>query len=234
MESIRKIIKEVIGCFLEEGLTKTQHVQISTKKLNDLFKDNLIAKIENEDLGIINIIITKYDSNIIEQILVLINNLGYIISKFGVEGFQQIYNKESLLKYVNSAETQSPINLKLEPKRDLKNNIIPPILYHVTHTRHLDKIKKIGLVPKSQLKKSSHPDRIYLAKDELSAQKIAQEFSSIEYKNDHSYVVLEIDMAKLSGVQLHRDPNFENGYFVLDNIPISSINFETAKIININ
>ena len=116
--------------------------------------------------------------------------------------------------------------------RDLNKNSTPEILYHATHSRFIEKIKKIGLVPKSQSKNSTHPDRIYLTEDKEIAKNLAQNFANMEYKNDHNYVLLEIDMTKLPNVKLHRDPHIQNCFFVNENIPPLAINFERA--INLN
>ena len=41
---------------------------------------------------------------------------------------------------------------------------MPSILYQITPTVNVDKILKIGLVPKSRSKASYHPDRVFLSK----------------------------------------------------------------------
>lgn len=50
----------------------------------------------------------------------------------------------------------------LESKFDEVLKHKPNTIYHVTNINNLNKIKKIGLVPKSKNKKSHHLDRIYL------------------------------------------------------------------------
>ncbi|WQJ53643.1 MAG: hypothetical protein [Wendovervirus sonii] len=76
--------------------------------------------------------------------------------------------------------------------------------YHITHMKHLEKIKNIGLVPKSRF---NYPSRIYLT-------------NNIEYLDDFDYdmqnsVILKIRLKR--GQKLYVDPRCE-GFFTYDNI----------------
>ncbi len=201
-----------------------------------------MIKINETNDSVIDVYIKKYNINALTKIDKTIENLGYFISIFSINGFQKKFNKDSFFKKIKDLKELTPIYLKLEKKMDSNEDIdtiIPSMLYHITHERHLAKIKKIGLVPKSKSKKSAHPERIYLAWNEESAIKLVKEFSDLEYEFEHNYVLLKIDTSKISefrrdkNFKLHNDPNFTDGYFTYDNIPPAAINFENMKLINL-
>lgn len=238
MKSLKKLIEEIVGKVLDENNFLTHQIEKSISRLNSLFKDNLVARLNETNENVIDVYVKKYDENVLEKLLQIIKNLGYIVSIFSIKGFQSKFNEISFFKKIKELKELSPVYLKLEKTRDSNEDIditIPSILYHITHERHLAKIKKIGLVPKSESKKSTHPARIYLVENEESAIKLAEEFSNSEYKFEHNYVLLEINTNKTSefkrdkNFKLHNDPNFTGGYFTLDNIPPVAINFEKYK-----
>lgn len=72
-------------------------------------------------------------------------------------------------------------------------------LYHITDKKYLDKILKIGLVPKSKPKLTFHPDRIYLGDLEVLETIID---TYLEYVANP--VLLKID---ITGLKLSRDNN---------------------------
>lgn len=242
MKNLKKLIKEVVSKVLGENDFLTHSIDESIRVLNNTFKDNLSARINETNESIIDVYVKKYNIDTLVKIDKTIENLGYFISIFSVNGFQKTFKKDSFFEKIKKLTELTPIYLKLEKKRDSNEDtdiVIPSILYHITHERHLEKIKKIGLVPKSKSKKSAHPERIYLAGNEESAIKLVKEFSNLEYEFEHNYVLLEIDTNKAvefkrdKNFKLNKDPNFTEGYFTYDNIPPTAINFENMKVINI-
>lgn len=219
---IRKILNETI----QENVVTT-HIDEAVRILNNMFKDNLKAERNSEQDTEIDVFITKQNNDVLNKLLPIIEGLGYFISKFGINNMQFIYNDIEFANKVNSAEGFPPIYLKLEAEHERAINDVPPKLYHVTHDRHLEKIKKIGLVPTSKSKKSYHPERIYFVDDIESANIIAKEFSDMDVVYKSGYIALEIDTNKTSGAKIYRDPNFKShGYFTQDNIPPLAIDFD--------
>ena len=49
-------------------------------------------------------------------------------------------------------------------------------LYHAVPEKHLPKVQKIGLIPRSLGKIAKHPDRIYFATSPFGAEGIIQQF----------------------------------------------------------
>lgn len=232
MSDVRKIIRTILDEVFEEGLIST-HSDKAIDILNKKFKNNIESK-QNEDDISIDVFIKKYDYKILINILSLVENLGYIISKFSIKGNQFAFNKNNFFLIAKDENYQLPIYLKIEPKFDNSKIEIPAVLYHVTHERHLDKIKKIGLVPKSKSKKAFHSERIYLFKNKESANVIAKEFSRIDYQFEHNYILLPINTLIIPNLQLHVDPNFKNdGFYTYDNVPPSAIKIDSIEKIRI-
>jgi hypothetical protein len=231
MRNLRKLIRGVLDEVFEEGLIST-HSDKAIDILNKEFKSSLESR-QNMDNLSIDVFIKNYNYETLVNILSRIENLGYLISKFGIKGYQYVFSNEEFLQRAKESDYKLPIYLKLEAKFDNKKTKIPPILYHVTHERHIEKIKKIGLVPKSKSKKSFHSERIYLFKNKEMAEEIAKEFSKLDYKFEHNYILLEIDSSKISGIKLHVDPNLKDGgFYTYDNIPPLAINFDNMEKIS--
>lgn len=99
------------------------------------------------------------------------------------------------------------------------------ILYHVTTSKKLNKIMKIGLVPKSGNKIGNHPERIYLATSIEGANFIKTKF--IKRSKDEEFVTLEINTDNFKNMlngKLFVDPQFLGyGVFTLSNIPHNAI-----------
>lgn len=110
--------------------------------------------------------------------------------------------------------------------------ITPDFMYHITNTTYIDKILKIGLVPKSKNKLSNHPDRIYLCEKIENCEKLKNlmfmnddyYMTGINYKPKNnklkSYTILKVDMRGLDNIKVFKDPNYEDkGFYITKNIP---------------
>ena len=87
-----------------------------------------------------------------------------------------------------------------------------------------NKISKIGLCPKSQSKKSSHPERVYLTYNIDEAEYLIQQLfahNTQEYKYKNEYSVLETKISH--NIKLFRDTNYPYGIYTLNNIPPQDI-----------
>lgn len=154
------------------------------------------------------------------------------------------FNIENINKYMKSfGWNVSTINgIKEEncnlPKEMFKDNIviqyearfdeevenIPDILYHLTPDIRYEKIERLGLVPKSKSKITTHPERIYFFTDLKMSKWLKDELyenEPIESKNKiEKYFLLEIDYRQLKNkFKLYIDPNLTNGVYMTGNVP---------------
>jgi hypothetical protein len=101
---------------------------------------------------------------------------------------------------------------------------VPKIIYHGTSKKYLNKILKVGLIPKSHKVIEDHPERIYFT-DSLEA---CKDFISMKHsinkdrlsKFNREYAIFSINTSGLN-IKLYRDalsPDVINFYFTYDNI----------------
>jgi RNA:NAD 2'-phosphotransferase (TPT1/KptA family) len=112
------------------------------------------------------------------------------------------------------------IQVEAEAKFNLPLNV-PAKLYHVTNSRYLDKILKIGLIPKSKNKRVHHPDRIYFGYTEIGCRNLILQFNKDASDNNkpiQKWSVLEIDTYSLD-LTIYTDPDYYDGCWTSDNIP---------------
>lgn len=235
-EILLKTYKEEYMLNLEEGLIKTVPIGESIYILKKHFP-NWIFQYEKGDKDFTIEILKlrdKIEIKDFEKLLPLLSNLGYFISYMEIYGedivIKDRYNEKVVKNSFNNEKIYS-IYLECEAKFDQKVNKIPDILYHITPLRNWEKIKKVGLVPKSRSKKSYHPDRVYLGKDETHIIQLAPKF--YQSTGLDRWVLLKIDTEMIPGdyLKLYYDPNFKYGYYTLNNIPPQAI--EKIKDINL-
>ena len=95
-------------------------------------------------------------------------------------------------------------------------------LYHLTNDLYIDKILKIGLIPKHQNKiEYDHPDRVYLGLKEIrNLSFISHMFKTMRNKNRiKKLYVLEIDLSKCEDKRFFKDNLTPDGVFTYENIP---------------
>lgn len=165
--------------FVEEGLIKTVDVDKFISRINDMMQqkgylhfldDSRVDKdghvwlmINMEEEGDKQIELTK-------DLISLINILGYYVSHATLKG-EEIADQERVpknndnflmvMKNAKADKRVQAVQVLFEPKFEQKSRGAAT-LYHITEERHLEKIMKIGLVPKSKSKVTYHPERIYL------------------------------------------------------------------------
>ena len=93
-------------------------------------------------------------------------------------------------------------------------------IYHATPYEHLEKIKKIGLIPKHKDKQSTTPERIYFATSYDAAKGIAYQLSNFEANNQTGkYAIISIDTHRLpTNIKFYNDPNYRGGIYTYQNI----------------
>lgn len=223
-----EVYKEEYELNLKEGLIKTTPMGETIYILKKQFP-NWIFQYEKGDKDFtIEILKLKngIQSEYFEELLPLLNNLGWFISYVEIYGdnieVKDKYNEKTVKNAFQNKKIYS-IYLECEAKFDQKVNKIPEFLYHVAPLKSWEKIQKIGLVPKSRSKKAYHPERVYLGKDEKNTSNLASKFYQSEGTKE--WVLLKIDTNMVPGdyLRLYYDPNFKYGYYTLNNIPPQAI-----------
>jgi len=228
LDILLETYKEEYKLNIQEGLIKSTHVGETIYILKKQFS-NWIFQYEkgNKDFTI-EILRLKEGIQLqyFEKLLPLLNNLGYFISYMEVYGDSiSIRDKydETLVKNSFQNPKVVSIYLKCEAKFDQKVNKIPEVLYHVAPLRNWEKIQKIGLVPKSRSKRSYHPERVYLGKDEQNTIKLSPKFYQDTGLNEWVLLKINTDFIPGNYLRLYYDPNFKYGYYTLNNIPPHAI-----------
>jgi hypothetical protein len=157
------------------------------------------------------------------KILQLTNNLGWFPSFMtaynSLNQSKEIKWEENLSSFKSLIETEfTDIDFLFEAKYDIPYTAFPEKMYHICNSNNVDKILKIGLIPRCRSKKSFHPERVYLCKHINQANDLIEAFK-ILYPNE-KYEILEINTVLIEQyLKLFQDPNFiEMGYYTLNNI----------------
>lgn len=217
--------------YFNEGLIKTvdndKTVDILQRALQNwkIERDRYSTEFSNLYLNIDSFDISKKKfSKDIDKIVKLSNVLGWYISFILIDGepYDNFSKKQILkdFKWVRNSPNISTVGVKLAKKFDMEVSI-PRFVYHATPEKRWNKIKKIGLIPKSlkQSKNASgYSPRVYLA-PETEAYMYASDFE--ERYNEGNWMILEIDTKKVPNMKLHKDPEFQDGthWYTTDNIP---------------
>jgi len=206
--------KEEYKLNLKEGLIKTTNIGKTLNILEKKYSSKFIFnKLKNSFY--INTFHTDINT-LLNGIIKDANTLGWFPSFIETEDYIGKWDE----KYFKEGE----IKLRFEAKFDeevVEN--IPSILYHITPTQNANKILSIGLVPKSRSKASYHPDRVYLSKNLKDIENLGEMFYQKTGIKD--WMILKIDTNMVPGdyLKLYTDPNYEHGYYTLNNIPPQAI-----------
>jgi hypothetical protein len=216
-----EIYKKEYDLNLKEGLTKTTNIG---KTLNILEKKYLSKFIFTKSKN--SFYIKTFNTNIntlLNGIIKDANNLGWFPSFMETEEYTGKWDKT----YFKEGE----IKLRFEAKFDEEIiEKIPKILYHITPTQNVDKILKIGLVPKSRSKASYHPDRVYLSKGLEDIENLGEMFYQKTGIKNWTILKINTDLVPGDYLRLYTDPNYISGFYTLNNIPPQAI--EKIKEIN--
>ena len=252
---IIKYYKDYID-YINEGLIKTYPGDKISKNLtNSLIGSGLnfnVQFLKNDNKIKLTIyFFNSIPSSSLEDLFdiidsVVVNKGGWFPSQMNIENIngmnnQMRYNLNNL--YLNHSQYNN-VEITYESKFDETIVEIPDRLYHLSISEYENKIFKHGLVPKSKDKLTSHLDRVYLCssiedcKMLISRMKLYYNNEKIfnvynkqkrMYNKNTKPVIFEIDNSDKFINKLYKDPNYEGGFYILENIPPGRI-----KIININ
>jgi hypothetical protein len=252
---IIRYFKDYIS-FINEGLIKTHPGDIVSKNLSslliglnlnfnvDFLKDDNKIRLTFNFFNAIPV--SNLDSlfDIINSSV--INKGGWFPSQMNITN---IHGLKNYLKYdVNNLYLNHPqyniVELIYESKFDESIDDIPNKLYHLSISEYKDKIVKCGLSPKSKDKLTTHLDRVYLCGDIEDCKNLINRMKLYyndekhfnvynkqkrKYDKDTNPIIFEVDNSDNFIKKLYKDPNYENGFYTLENIPPDKL-----KIININ
>ena len=210
-----------------EGLIITHDLDKSIKIISNLLdKFSIFYKIEKDtNYKTFKIFIENpCDLSIVhyEKLFITVNNLGYFESAFRVTNkydMSKMYKWDNFDQFIRKISNMSLLEIIIESKKDKELDKLPPILYHLTNTKKIKKILKIGIVPKNNNKKSFHLERIYLTDKLVNINTLLTQFLFDDKLNNkkEDYTTLIINTINLN-IKLYKDPNFKNGYYTEENI----------------
>ena len=208
---------------LYEGLIHSYEIGAATKILNNWSVANDKFNIQDRQDNTIRLnFIENLTKSELDNLVKLVNTLGWFIAMYAVNDYDtrpKKYKYDQLLINMEKYKLQWMI---LETKYDLElNKYKISELYHVSPVEFKNKIEKLGLVPKSQSKIATHPERIYFTKNVEDAKLILAQFKALKGR---SYNIYKIDVIKLrrqnNGIRFFSDPAFPNkGIYTLSNVP---------------
>lgn len=223
---------------LQEGLVKTVPIEQAMELLGREVEDYPELDFLNDGNTIILGFAPEYASEQsakyatgilpdpkISKVLALVNNLGYFPSAIKYELNNQAYQyteKYSPSSFRDLILDKRPTYLifLFEAKYDPVVEV-PRYVYHLTTADRVDKIKRVGLTPKTQNKRSTHPERVYVS---LSKKNSDFLFSRLkQHFGKNKGVELVIDTEQLNQL-FYEDPNFKKqGVYTYKNIPPQAI-----------
>ena len=125
---------------------------------------------------------------------------------------------QSLLNFYNYFESKNYSDsnfIELEPRKLEIINRDFDYVYHITTKQAYNKIKKVGLCPKSHNKKSNHGKRIYFLSGNI-LKKDLELYADNLYPDNEEVIILKIDIKKLEkergNINIYSDPQTINRY----------------------
>lgn len=220
MSKIKKIIREFITerqynqLLGENGLIITRDPNVVVNSLNKWYNKGVSGKHfrSGGSFGIIEVTFKDKSKENVESINKLMNNYGYFPSTWFTEP------NSGNFRDINNIDHDSLEIIRYEPKFDIIYTPENRYLYHVTDKKHVNKILKNGLTPKTKSKVTDHPDRIYFSTDIGYMSEIMDIFVYDNHINYHDIVKLKVDIHNLH-IPFMVDGQFPGGVYTTHNIP---------------
>ena len=253
-EKVRKILHENLGIYEPTYKSPFRVIQEEIEKRNLLYEGLLCTYSTDNTLGHLRELgygdefcrVGKYNQTETISIFIKpeINEFNEVTREMNICGWffsggenkigKNYKNIDDLLQNSKNNNVWIHFSAKFDKELDLKGT--PKTLYHLTPTIRIEKIKEIGLTPKTKSKLANHPDRVYfLTKyDQVDIRNFIRDLfrsETLPYKYKNKYTLISIEQPKLS-VRLFRDPDMLNAVYTLENIPPSNI--KILKSFNVN
>jgi putative nucleotidyltransferase with HDIG domain len=202
--------------YLFEFVKSSLSIRHITQFIENEF-DDVEIKPDKEHPDIIKVFFNKENKENVEDVTKKLKAYGWFPNDKEYTKIVDDLLNDKIEKFEFSFEPHYP--------RQLTANEASRFWYHVTPTNvWLNKIKKIGLCPKSQSQRAIHPERIYLFDEDIYTTTddfIFLGLNKNKGKNNkkEEYSVLKITPKDLiSKIKFYKDP-YSEGYFTYDNIP---------------
>ena len=203
---------------LTEGLIRTYPLETTIRYIKDYFD------LSDEDIYPID----AYNGR--EQIAIKVpivgNNLELIKKAFALCGYYLGYPKEDTLKQGATYELQFEKKNEDEITEMLREK--EKVIYHITPAYYVDKIKHIGLTPKSKNSQFDYPSRVYFipgsAKTLIRHLLPQLDDANKSKANQGYYAIITLELAKIpKHVRFFLDANALASVYTNDNIPPTAI-----------
>lgn len=233
---LNQFIKEEVEFnLLYEGLIVSHPINdVKNQLLKSGFKEDQVDIIENQNGTKVVFLFFYIDENKNKRyenlIQLMENKLGWIHSATLDYDKRLQKDKKEFLIYAKGF-----FYLQFEAKFDveLSERERPQYLYHITPLRKLNKIRYIGLVPKTRTKLFNYNDRIYFSNTIEALLPIVPTLYQAMVKpanptrDDNTFIILRINNEIR---RLFKDPNFEDGVYSLENVHPTNL-IPVARII---
>lgn len=241
-EYLNIIIREEIDKFISEGLIKTYPLSSVSTFLNGLgYRENKDYIMYNDDnCFVINYIsdeTVESDYNKIIDKLQIAYGWIHATTTIVIDRKSNVLNNKT--DFINHKYYGEWCVLNFEPKFDItsfQGNDKYRKFYHITPSKYLNNVSKIGLKPKSRNDEFSYDERIYITDNFMNSgfDNMVILMHNLRMRNDvapilengiNKYIILEIDFTKcnqidsLKNIEIYRDINHNGGYYVRQNIP---------------
>ena len=223
--------------FLIESRYKS-HGLVSVKKfIPKLLEPKTFDIIYNYDTDDFSIYFSKLKNTTKELLISRCEIIGYFPSTLQIDNVTINSGKTAGGHYIDSGKNiddyidfikkvdinnYNEIYIQFEKWLD-EDVVLPKTLYHVCRSCDVEKIKKLGIHPKSKHKISHHPDRIYFNDNMNYVNSTISQFKEQDEQKKmvNNYSVITIDTDKIPSeykLLLRLDPNFLGAYYTTQNI----------------
>ena len=213
---------------IQEGLTKSYDSEKVIKHIvnhTPINKEDIWSKDTQNGTDKLNIDFTLATVKHAEKIVNTLKNVyGWYLAKTTYDFFDDEYFPEEIIDMNYTAleevlaDEDDSIMFTFERKYDKEYTGTDTTLYHITDEKYLNKIMRVGLVPKAKHKIAVHPDRVYLM---LTRKEIDTLYDNVSIDIEDP-IILEVDISGLD-LKLYYDPNMPQAVYTLSNIPPKNI-----------
>lgn len=211
---------------LQEGLISSIDSQTVIRHLQRSFPivTGEVLPGVSDNTFIIMVTIPSGNKQVLRNIISRMDVYGWFPSSYSAVE-DKWYKEYHPVKILDAYERSTKgLQLQFEAKYDSQSNI-PERLYHATPLKYVNKIKKIGLVPRSFSSLATHPDRIYLADNQRNLVNVLIPHMTA-MRNNKEWAIFEVVVGDITPkIRIYRDPAYGHGYYTTQNIPPSCIRF---------
>lgn len=177
---------------------------------------------------------SHWDERSLKLLNMYLYNLGYFQSYYNSRN-DFTWKKYDVSSVLQLLKTNNLNNIIFDISHDVSmdSDKLPTVAYHVTPYKYVDKIKRMGLCPKSIEKFEKHPDRIYFALKSDDINKLLHDHRFT--RNETSFSVFQINPKEIhrknTNVQFAEDRSFiEHAIYTLYNIHTDDLKIVKEKL----